>query len=132
MTRPRVRHALKGLGPGGAERLVVAQASRHAATDDVVYLLPGKRHLVPLLDAAGVAHECLRAPSTARIGWLWRLRRGLIDRPVDIVHAHSPVVAAAARLLVHTVPRRIRPVVVSTEHNRWPRHHRLTLSLIHI
>lgn len=123
----RVRHLLKGLGPGGAERLVVAQATAvGAAGHDVVYLVPEKRHLVPLLDEAGVSTRCLDAATAARVGWMWRLHRMLRTDPVDVLHVHSPALAAVARLLVRTVPRSRRPVVISTEHNRWPRHHPLT------
>ena len=144
----RVCHLLKGLGPGGAERLVVAQAVSASATaaQRVAYLIPEKRHLVPDLEAAGVVVDCLDSPSAARLGWMRRLRAGLRDRPVDVLHVHSPALAALGRLLVRTLPRRLRPVVVGTEHNRWPRHHPVTrwanrrtirleaatLSLIHI
>ncbi|MEM7141889.1 MAG: glycosyltransferase [Actinomycetota bacterium] len=123
----RVRHLLKGLGPGGAERLVVAQATAGGeATHDVAYLLEHKDHLVPLLDAAGVPTRCLRSSSAARPGWIRRLRTLMRDEPTDVLHVHSPALAAIVRLLVRTVPAERRPVVVGTEHNRWPRHHRLT------
>ena len=125
--RLRVRHLLKGLGPGGAERLVVAQALAGGDIDhDVVYLLPWKDHLVPRLTEAGVAVHCVETPSVARPGWIMRLRRLLRNDPTDIVHIHSPAVAALTRLLIRTLPRSVRPAVVTTEHNRWPRHHRLT------
>lgn len=131
MTRPiRVRHLLKGLGPGGAERLVVAQALAEVhGTDlrhDVVHLLPRKDHLVSELRAGGVATHCLDSGSAVRPGWMLRLRRMLRCDPVDVVHVHSPALAAVTRVLVRTIPRRIRPALVVTEHNRWPRHHRLT------
>ncbi len=123
----RIRHLLKGLGPGGAERLVVAQATTSGpTTHDVVYLIPEKQHLVPLLEAAGITSRCLDATSAARPGWIRRLRRLLVDDPVDVLHVHSPALAAVARLLVRTLAAPVRPAVVSTEHNRWPRHHRLT------
>lgn len=123
----RVRHLLKGLGPGGAERLVVAQATASGeAVHDVVHLIPEKRHLVPTLEAAGVTSRCLDSPTAARPGWILRLRRLLVADPVDILHVHSPALAAVARLLVRTLPRTARPAIISTEHNRWPRHHRLT------
>ena len=35
----------------------------------------------------------------------------------DVVHAHSPLLAGAARVLARTLPH--RPVTVSTEHNVW-------------
>jgi glycosyltransferase involved in cell wall biosynthesis len=123
----RVRHLLKGLGPGGAERLVVAQATAPGSIEhDVVYLVPEKHHLVSILDAAGVSSRCLDAPSAARLGWIRRLRRMLQSEPVDVLHVHSPALAAVTRILVRTLPRGERPVVISTEHNRWPRHHRVT------
>jgi glycosyltransferase involved in cell wall biosynthesis len=123
----RVRHLLKGLGPGGAERLVVAQTTASATVDhDVAYLIPEKRHLVPVLDSHDVTSSCLEAPSAARLGWIRRLRRLLIHDPVDILHVHSPALAAVSRVLVRTIPKAKRPAVVSTEHNRWPRHHRVT------
>ncbi|MDW3217893.1 MAG: glycosyltransferase [Acidimicrobiales bacterium] len=129
MTSPvRVLHLLKGLGPGGAERLVVAQATANGAStrQRVAYLVPAKDHLVPELQAAGVRVDCLESASAARLGWMGRLRRLLRTDPVDVLHIHSPALAAIGRLLVRTVPRAARPVVVGTEHNRWPRHHRLT------
>lgn len=128
MSEPiRVRHLLKGLGPGGAERLVVAQATAAGPTiHDVVYLIPEKDHLVALLDAAAITSRCLDSPTAARPGWIRRLRRLLADEPVDVLHVHSPALAAVSRILVRTIPRPRRPVVVSTEHNRWPRHHQLT------
>lgn len=124
----RVRHLLKGLGPGGAERLVVAHATSPAtsAHQQVAYLVPAKDHLVPELRAAGVHVDCLASSSAARPAWMWRLRRLLRDDPVDILHIHSPALAAVSRLLVRTIPRADRPRVVGTEHNRWPRHHRVT------
>jgi len=123
----RVRHLLKGLGPGGAERLVVAQATASGvASHDVVFLLKEKDHLVSLLEAADVAHHCLDSSSAARPTWMRKLRRLLKDDPVDILHIHSPALAAVSRLLVMTLRRQYRPLVISTEHNRWPRHHRVT------
>jgi glycosyltransferase involved in cell wall biosynthesis len=145
----RVRHLVKGLGPGGAERLVVTQvtASRRsplvgpteavgadrtegpdarAVEYDVAYLLAHKNHLVPELEARDVTTRCLEATGAWSVGWIVRLRRLLAADPVDIVHVHSPVLASVTRLLVRSMPRRHRPVVIGTEHNRWPRHHRLT------
>lgn len=143
----RVRHLLKGLGPGGAERLVVSQvtsslsdgspADGRAAGDgnhgndgavhyDVAYTLAHKDHLVAELRRHDITTHCLLATGTLRPGWIRRLRRLLREDPVDIVHVHSPVVAAATRLVVRTMSRHHRPLVVGTEHNRWPRHHRLT------
>ncbi len=41
---------------------------------------------------------------------------------VDVVHAHSPVLASAARLAARSLPAGRRPAVVTTEHNEWTSH----------
>ncbi|RMH80151.1 MAG: glycosyltransferase [Actinomyces sp.] len=128
-SRPiRVRHLLKGLGPGGAERLVVHQTTSPSTRcrHEVAYLLAHKNHLVAELEAAGVPVRCLPTRGLWRPGWLLALRRWALSDPVDVLHVHSPAVAAATRVLVRTLPRSRRPAVVGTEHNRWPRLHRLT------
>jgi len=125
----RVLWLIKGLGPGGAERLLVHQA---AATDPHVvslrcaYLVPWKDRLVPDLAAHGVPSLCLDGARSWDLRWAVRLRRLLAADPVDVVHVHSPYVAAVARLVVRTLPRATRPALVSTEHNRWPRHNAAT------
>jgi len=116
---------IKGLGPGGAEHLLVNQAAvRDAEAFDyeAAYLVPAKRHLVPQLEALGVPVTPLDSSREWDPRWAWRLRRLLKDRPVDVIHGHSPYVAAVTRLLVRTLPRSARPALVYTEHNRWPRH----------
>lgn len=128
MSEPRsVRHLVKGLGPGGAERLLVTQirADTSRTRHEVAFLVPEKQHLVPELAELGVEAVCLD-DTTDRLGWVRRLRRLLVEQPTDLVHVHSPAVASVTRILVATLPRGVRPVVVGTEHNRWPRHHRLT------
>ena len=123
--RRSVQHLIKGLGPGGAERLVLNQvrAEQGRVRHQVAYVVAEKSHLVPELEAAEAVVDRLREP---RGGWVWDLRRLLHDHPTDIVHCHSPAIAAVARLVVRTLPRHRRPAVVGTEHNRWPRHHRVT------
>ena len=123
----RVLHLIKGLGPGGAERLVVTQSTSSVSNVyAVAYLLAEKSHLVPELEEHGIKVRCLGSGRSRARGWTWRLRRLLRKDPFDVVHVHSPLVAAWTRLIVKTMRRRHRPVVVGTEHNRWPRHHHLT------
>jgi glycosyltransferase involved in cell wall biosynthesis len=113
---------VKGLGPGGAERLLVAAASAHdreAFSFRVVYLLPWKDHLVAELAALDVPSTCLDVHDERDVRWAARLRRLLIDEPVDVVHMHSPYAASVTRLVVRTLPTRLRPALVSTEHNPW-------------
>jgi glycosyltransferase involved in cell wall biosynthesis/predicted N-acetyltransferase YhbS len=115
----------KGLGPGGAERLLVelARASDpHRLALAAAYVLPWKDHLAGELEAAGVATVCL---STRRrdVRWPLRLRQLLAHGGFDVVHSHSPLVAVAARLAARTVRRHARPALVTTEHNTWTSYH---------
>jgi len=121
----RVLWLIKGLGPGGAEQLLVNHArvrDRAAFVYEAAYLVPVKCHLVPQLEALGVPVTPLRSTREWDLRWAWRLRQLLRTRPFDVVHGHSPYVAAVTRLVVRTLPRRARPALVYTEHNRWPRH----------
>jgi glycosyltransferase involved in cell wall biosynthesis len=120
----RVLWLIKGLGPGGAEHLLVAAASardREACSVRAAYLLPWKDALVGPLEAHGVRVECFGVRDERDLRWLGRLRGDLERDPVDVVHVHSPYVAAMTRLVVRTLPKRVRPAIVTTEHNAWSR-----------
>lgn len=118
----RVLHVIKGLGPGGAERLLVSIASvadRSVVDHQVAYLIDWKRHLVPELEALGVrVHLLADRRGMSDPGWVLRLRR--TARDVDVVHLHSPAVAALARPVLRSLRR--RPMLASTEHNLWGSH----------
>lgn len=125
--RARVLWVIKGLGPGGAERLLLDHATlgdHDALSYEVAYLLPWKHHLVPAFDALGVPTFCLDVRSAADPRWPARLRRLVRARQPDVVHVHSPALAACARPALRTL--RARPALVSTEHNLWSSHHVLT------
>jgi glycosyltransferase involved in cell wall biosynthesis len=124
----RVLWLIKGLGPGGAERLLTL-AARHRdplISVHVVYLLPHKSALVSELRRTGVNVTCLGARRTVDARWLLRLRRVLRDERLDVVHVHSPVMALGARVALRTLPAARRPRVVTTEHNVWTSHARAT------
>lgn len=122
----------KGLGAGGTEHLLV-QSLRHrdhtGVRYRVAYLLAHKTALRPAVEAEGVEATCLGGRPWWHPGWMVRLRRTLRSAPVHIVHAHSPLVAAGARLVTRTLPRAVRPAVVTTTHNVWSSHHRATRAL---
>jgi glycosyltransferase involved in cell wall biosynthesis len=123
VTGVRVLHLLKGLGPGGAEHLLVAGAPHRSPRFEqveVAYLLPWKDHLVPALEAQGVATHCLHGASPADLRWVARLVGLVRRRRFDVVHLHSPLPAALARPVLRALPG--RPAVVSTEHNSWASH----------
>jgi glycosyltransferase involved in cell wall biosynthesis len=120
----RLLWLIKGLGPGGAERLLVSAARAHDQERfaiSVAYLLPWKRALVAELEEAGVTVHCLDSRRPFDVRWAARLRRLLVEPPgFDLVHLHSPLVAGIARIVVRTLPARVRPRTISTEHNEWP------------
>jgi glycosyltransferase involved in cell wall biosynthesis len=115
----RVLWLIKGLGPGGAEQLLVSSA-RVADHDrfryTAAFLRPDKTQLVGPLEEAGVTTVLLGAGGHG-LGWVRDLRARM--REHDVMHAHSPLPAAVARLVALTLPRHRRPVTVSTEHNVW-------------
>jgi glycosyltransferase involved in cell wall biosynthesis len=113
---------IKGLGRGGAEQLLVSGApylDRGRYRYRFAYLLPWKDSLVGDLTRAGFPVHCLGGGSGT--GWVGRLRGLMRAEGIEVVHAHSPVAAAAARLMAG---RRTR--VVYTEHNVWSRYHPAT------
>jgi glycosyltransferase involved in cell wall biosynthesis len=120
----RILMLIKGLGRGGAE-LILAAAARHFDGSrfdyEVAYLLPWKDALTDELAQAGIRTHCLYGARGAR--WTGRLRGLVRDRGIDLVHAHSPVAAVGARLVLRGGAR--RPLVY-TEHNVWARYHPAT------
>src|SRR5206468_10736686 len=76
--RIRVLWLTKGLGPGGAERLLLsfaAIADRQRFDIQAAYLLPWKNHLVGELADRGVPAVCLNSSRELDLRWVHRLRR---------------------------------------------------------
>jgi glycosyltransferase involved in cell wall biosynthesis len=118
----RILWLIKGLGPGGAENLLVAAARTAGGTAcayEVAYLLEQKSHLVPALADAGVPAHCLHGGAPWDLRWVVRLRRLVASGRHDVVHAHSPFAASLARLALRTLRPSQRPKLVYTEHNTW-------------
>lgn len=111
--RPVVLVAIKGLGIGGAEKLISEGArywDREQFDYRVAYMLPWKDQLVPELEALDVPVMCLGTKRGMTPDSVWRLRRLARGIGASIVHAHSPMVGIAARTFVPVSP-------VYTEHN---------------
>jgi glycosyltransferase involved in cell wall biosynthesis len=117
----RVLWLSKGLGPGGAERLLVSLARSMDLERfelSAAYLLADKNHLVPELEAAGIDVVCLDGRGGGQVAWLGRLRKLVRDFRPHVVHIHAPQPAAMARPLLRSMGRR-RPSLLYTEHNSW-------------
>jgi glycosyltransferase involved in cell wall biosynthesis len=123
--RARVLLLIKGLGIGGAERLLEAaipHLDRGRFDYQVAYLLPWKAALVPPFEAAGIpVHNLgMRLAGDPRV--LARLVGLLRRERIDLVHAHLPVAGIWARVAArltgtsrvvyteHNVPERYAPV----------------------
>jgi glycosyltransferase involved in cell wall biosynthesis len=113
----RILWLTKGLGRGGAERLLVSAAKRLDRSRfelEVAYVLPWKDALVPDLEHLGVRVHCLDGSRALDGRWIPRLRRLVRQGRFDLVHTHMPYVALGARTISS---RRVR--IVHTEHNTW-------------
>ena len=98
--RIRVLWVIKGLGPGGAERLLCAAARAHDHNRfhiECAFVLPFKDHLAEELEQSGVATHCVSKRQIDRL-WPLRLARLVRDGDWDILHVHSPLPGSVARL----------------------------------
>jgi glycosyltransferase involved in cell wall biosynthesis len=84
----------------------------------VAHVFDHKDQLVAPLLAEGVTVTSLGARRTLDARWLLALRRHLRQTRPDVIHVHSPLVAAVTRLITRSL--RPRPPIVTTEHNTWP------------
>lgn len=104
---------IKGLGIGGAEKLIVESArhwDRSSFDYRVAYILPWKDQLVAEMRALDVPVACIGTPRGLGLRTIIRLRRQIRDWNAHLIHAHLPMSGILARLVV-TQP------VVYTEHN---------------
>lgn len=119
--RPTVVVAIKGLGIGGAEKLIAEGArfwNRERFDYRVAYALPWKDQLVAPIRNLGYPVDCFGTRRGMTPAAAVRFRRLVRSANAALVHAHLPAMGALARL-VSGVP------VVYTEHNlagsyRWP------------
>lgn len=113
MKRPVVAVLIKGLGIGGAEKLV-AESARHWDRSSfdyrVAYILPWKDQLVAEMRALDVPVACIGTPRGMSLRTTFRLRRQMSDWEAQLIHAHLPISGVLARLVA------AQPVVY-TEHN---------------
>lgn len=119
--RIRVLWMVKGLAPGGAEKLLVSMArsiDQRRFDIEIAYLLPTHSALAAQLTELDIPVHCLEG-SELDLRWIRNLRTLMVSGLFDIVHVHSPYLAGFVRLVARAMPRRRRPAVVTTEHNVW-------------
>jgi len=110
----------QGAGPWWRRAVAGESGSCHRCREPD--LVSWKNHLVPRLNEAGWQTVCLRSDKAWDLRWVWRLRKLVKADGIDVVHGHSPLVSAFARVMVKTLPRERRPRMIYTEHNEWGRH----------
>ena len=119
--RIRVLWLIKGLGLGGAERLLTGALpylDRELFDYQVGYFLPWKDAFVPEFERQGIPVTCFGAGRPGGLRSLGAVRRCLRESRVDVLHAHLPWASIVGRLAA----RRCRvPAVLYTEHGCWGR-----------
>lgn len=119
----RVLWLIKGLGLGGAERMLVDAARCHDRSRfalQVAYLLPWKDFLAVSLRELGLPVRCLGLRGALGVPRaVAALRRLVRGERIDLVHAHLPMAGVVARLAT----RGTGVPVVYTEHNLQERYH---------
>jgi len=112
MTKTKILVVIKGMGIGGAERLI-SEGSRFWDRErfdyKIAYLLPWKDALVPDLEASRTAVECFGTDRGLSVQAVKRLRA--LCRQADVVHSHLPMSGTLARIVSDGIPH------VYTEHN---------------
>lgn len=124
--RPRILILIKGLGLGGAERLLVSALpylSRDKYDYRVGYFLPWKDALVPDFTAHGIPVTCFNCKTPYSTAAIRHLRRYLRENEISLLHTHLPSASVAGRIASR--PRKALKTVY-TEHGCWDRLHPVT------
>lgn len=102
------------------ERLLVHHArvgDRDGFDYAAAYLVDRPNSVVPELEASGVTCTRLCDDGGRDPRWVLALRALVREQRIDVVHAHSPMPAAMARVALRSMSP--RPALVYTEHNTW-------------
>ncbi len=100
------------------EQLLLTHATagdRERIDYSAAFVVPRPSSIVPRLEDQGVQCHDLRGADPRDLRWVGRLVALVRREDVDVVHFHSPLVAALARPALRAMPR--RPRLVYTEHN---------------
>ncbi len=125
--RTTVLWLAKGLGKGGMEQLLLnhARSADWAAFSYRAACIVDRPHsVIADLHNEGVPVRRLGNGRFFDPRWVLDLLAELRQGRIDILHVHSPLPGAVARVVLLVVRPRVR--VVTTEHNRWDHYARLT------
>jgi glycosyltransferase involved in cell wall biosynthesis len=117
----RVLYLIKGLGRGGAEQSILNGVRYHDTSRflyELAYVMPQMDELASEFEAMDVRLHCLGGRGRS---WVRVLRSLVREREIDVIHAHSPLTAAGAR-----VGLRGRTRIVYSEQNVWDAYHPAT------
>ncbi|MFQ5873794.1 MAG: glycosyltransferase [Dehalococcoidia bacterium] len=124
--RRKVMWLIKGLGTGGAEKLLSSSLpylDRKTFDYEVTYFLPQKNDLVSEFERAGIPVFCLNLTGPYDLMAVFRLTRFLRERKPDILHIHLPYSGVVGRIAGRFA--RVRGIVY-TEHNVLGMYHPFT------
>jgi L-malate glycosyltransferase len=129
MTKKKVLWLIKGLGMGGAERLLssaIPYFDRNVYDYEVAYCVPSKNDLVPELERAQIPVFCLNLKNSFDPRVAFKLGQLLRERKPDILHVHLPYTGVMGRVV-----GRLTGIkgIVYTEHNVMEMYHPLTRAL---
>lgn len=126
MARSKVLWLIKGLGPGGAERLLttaIPHIDRNAFDYEVAYCLRHNNDLVPEFKSADIPVFCLDLKTSLDPRGPYRLFRLLRNRKPQILHLHLPYSGILGRVIGRLAGVR---GIVYTEHSVMEMYHPLT------
>jgi glycosyltransferase involved in cell wall biosynthesis len=124
--RRKVLWLIKGLFPGGAEKLLAMSLpylDREAFDYQVVYLLKKMNDLAPEFEKHGIPVSCLNMEKAYDLRVIFKLAKLLRERKIDILHTHLPyagIVGRPAAVLAGV------KTIISTEHGLMGSYHPLT------
>ncbi len=124
--RIKVLWLIKGLSPGGAEKLLsmsVPYLNRDVFDYQVAYFIKDLGYLVPEFERQGIPISCLNTDRAYDFRVIFKLYRLLREQKIDILHIHSPypgIVSRPAAVLAGV------KAIMSTEHELFEKYHPLT------
>ncbi len=123
--KKRILHVIKGLGRGGAERLLLSTIKHHSKeySFDIVFFLWDKNQLRDDLIGLGCSVYCLHSNNVLQMVLnLPEFMSLLKKNKYHLIHAHLPWSGIVARL----AGKLTKTPVVYTEHNLFSRYNKVT------